>query len=108
METITEDVKYYFGDFVRKGGGGTPQIHIPFLSKILSVKGSTPQVRNFFFYQNTGVFWAKKTPFSGIFEQKLSVYGGRVPPHVRNSFFAENFVHKGGGGAPPLRTRSAK
>ena len=43
---IREDIKYYFADFVRKGGGGTPKI------------------RNPFFGPKTGVFWAKNTIFS--------------------------------------------
>ena len=65
---VREDVKYYFADFVRKGGGGVrPQIRNSFF---LSVKGGTPQIRNFF-DQKTGVFWAK-TQFLGIFEQTSS------------------------------------
>ena len=50
---IRGNFKYYFADFVRKGGGGTPQI--------------------------------------------------------RNSFFAENFVRKGGeGGTPQIRKKKTK
>ena len=37
---LREDVKYYFADFVRKGGGaGTPKSSTHFLQIILSVKG---------------------------------------------------------------------
>ena len=39
QEWIKEDVKYYFADFVRKGGGDTPQIRNFFLAKFLFVKG---------------------------------------------------------------------
>ena len=41
------EVKYYFADFVRKGGGGTPQIRNSFFAKELSEKGGTSQLRNF-------------------------------------------------------------
>ena len=38
---VREDIKYYFADFVRKGGGGLllPKSVTFFLTKILSVKG---------------------------------------------------------------------
>ena len=45
---VREDFKYYFADFVRKGGGGTPQIPNPLFAEKKSVKGGggTPQIRN--------------------------------------------------------------
>ena len=36
---LREDFKYYFADFVRKGGGGTPQIRNPLFAKIFVRKG---------------------------------------------------------------------
>ena len=41
---LRENFKYYFADFVRKGGGVPPKSVTPYLPKILSVKGggSTP------------------------------------------------------------------
>ena len=58
-----EDIKYYFTDFVRKGG-----------------EGGTPQIRNRFFDLKTGVFGAKKTQISALFEDKFPAnvrIGGR-------------------------------
>ena len=34
LYSVREDVKYYFANFVRKGGGSTLQIHNPFFLKI--------------------------------------------------------------------------
>ena len=36
---VREGVQYYFADFVRKGGGGTPQIRNPLFAEKKSVKG---------------------------------------------------------------------
>ena len=62
-------VKYYFADFVRKGGGGgTPQIRNPhFAEEKKSVKGGggeggTPQIRNFF-WTKMRCFFSKKHNF---------------------------------------------
>ena len=57
-----EDVKYYFADFVCKGGGGVvpPKSVTPFSLKILSVKGGgggTPQICNLIFGPKSGVFF---------------------------------------------------
>ena len=38
-DTIREGVKYYFADFIRKGGGGTPQIRNPLFAEKESVNG---------------------------------------------------------------------
>ena len=49
-EGLREPVKYYFADFVRKGGGGgTPQIRNPLFAEKKIRKGGeggTPQIRN--------------------------------------------------------------
>ena len=62
---ISEDIKYYFADFVRKGGGrGTPQIHNSLFAENFVRKGGeggTPHICNLFFGPKTGVFWAKNT-----------------------------------------------
>ena len=45
---LREDFKYYFADFVRKGGGGTPKIRNPLFAEKKSVnggEGGTPQIR---------------------------------------------------------------
>ena len=44
-------VKYYFADFVRKGGGVPPKSVAPFLLKKIRKggEGGTPQIRNSFF-----------------------------------------------------------
>ena len=64
---ISEDIKYYFADFVRKGGGGTPQIRNSLFAENFVRKGGeggTPHVRNLFLGPKRGVFWAKNTIFS--------------------------------------------
>ena len=62
------DIKYYFADFVRKGGGGvTPRICNPLFAENFVRKGGeggTPHIRNLFFGPKRGVFWAKNTIFS--------------------------------------------
>ena len=71
MGLIREDVKYYFADFVRKGGEGIPQLG------------------NLFFDQNH-VFFEQKTQFLAFLEKKFllkSVKGGRgVPPETETPF----------------------
>ena len=66
--TLRENFKYYFADFVRKGGGrGTPQIRNSLFAENFVRKGGeggTPHIRNLFFGPKTGVFWAKNTIFS--------------------------------------------
>ena len=44
---LGEDIKYYFADFVRQGGGVTPQIYNSFFAEIVVRKGV---VVVFFFY----------------------------------------------------------
>ena len=39
ISILREDFKYYFADFVRKGGGGTPQIRNPIFAEKKSVNG---------------------------------------------------------------------
>ena len=61
-----EPVKYYFADFVRKGGGGTPQIRNPLFAENFVRKGGRgvpPKSVTYFFWPKSGVFWAKNTIF---------------------------------------------
>ena len=56
---LREAVKYYFADFVRKGGGGTPQIRNPLFAENFVRKGGeggTPQIRNLFFWTKIRCF----------------------------------------------------
>ena len=56
---VREASKYYFADFVRKGGGGTPQIRKSLFAEKKIRKGGeggTPQIRNLFFGPKSGVF----------------------------------------------------
>ena len=55
---LREDFKYYFEDFVT-----------PFLPGKKSVKGGTPQIRNFFLPKNR-CFWAKNTIFRHFWAKK--------------------------------------
>ena len=63
---IREPFKYYFADFVRKGGGGgTPQIRNPLFAKAKIRKGGegdAPQIQTYFLDQNQ-VFLSKKHNF---------------------------------------------
>ena len=75
---LREPFKYYFADFVRKGRGGTPQIHNPLFAEKKIRKqggGGTPQIRNFFLDQNQ-VYFEQKTQFLAFFEEKFS---GKIP-----------------------------
>ena len=66
---LREDFKYYFADFVRKGGGGTPQIRKSLFAEKKSVKGGggTPK---------------SETPF--LSEKKREGGGGVYPPYGQN------------------------
>ena len=69
INRLREGVKYYFADFVRKGGGGTPQIRNPLFAEIFSVKGGGggyPQIRSLFFGPKSGVS-EQKTYFLTLF-----------------------------------------
>jgi len=72
---IRERVKYYFADFVRKGGGGGyPQIRNPLFAEKKSVKGGRgvpPKSVTYFLDQNQ-VFFEQKTPFLALFEENFS------------------------------------
>ena len=90
---IREGVKYYFADFVRKGGGGTPHI------------------RNLFFGPKTGVFWAKITIFSTFLRRffgGMSVKGGGGVPPESVTFFLEKILSVKGGGGTPLTDKIRK
>ena len=71
---IREAFKYYFADFVRKGGGGgTPQIRNPLFAENFFRKGGeggTPQIRNLFFFTKNRCFWAKNTIFRHFWAKK--------------------------------------
>ena len=62
---IREGVKYYFADFVRKGGGGPPKSVTPFLVKFFSVKGGggVPPKSVTYFLDQKQVFFGKKRHF---------------------------------------------
>ena len=76
------DFKYYFADFVRRGGGGTPQIRYPIFAKMF---------------------------FLVILVQKIGYgFGGYPPPPLYGFFSAERELGFGGYPPPPLRTKSAK
>ena len=84
---LREGVKYYFADFVRKGGG-TPQLRNPLFAEKKSVKGGRgvpPKSVTYFLDQNQVFFWAKNTIFSPFWRKffgEKSVKGGRgYPPN---------------------------
>ena len=68
------DIKYYFADFVRKGGGVPPKSVTPFSPKILSVKGGrgVPPISVTYFLDQKQVFFGQKTPFLALFEEHFS------------------------------------
>ena len=75
QQQFREDIKYYFADFVRKGGGGVPPKSVtPFLPKILSVKGGrgVPPISVTYFLDQKQVFFGQKTPFLALFEEHFS------------------------------------
>ena len=61
-----EDIKYYFADFVRKGGeGGTPQIRNSLFAENLVRKGGggVPPISVTYFLNQKQVFLGKKHNF---------------------------------------------
>ena len=64
--SLRDAVKYYFVDFVRKGGRGTPQICSSFFAENFVRKGGrgTPHIHNLFLEQNRFFFFHKTTIFS--------------------------------------------
>ena len=76
---LREAVKYYFADFVRKGGrGGTSQIRNPlFAEKKIRKRGGggTPQIHNLIFGPKSSVF-EQKTQFLALFEE---IFLGKNP-----------------------------
>ena len=102
------------------GGADVLQLHPQFRAtrewqkkKMLSVKGAggVPPISVIYFLDQKQVFLGKKTPFTALFEEhfrgNVRKGGEGGTPQIRNLFFGENFVRKGGG-VPPLRTKSAK
>ena len=76
---VREDFKYYFANFVRKGGGGTPQIRNPLFAEKKSVKGGRrepPKSVTYFLDQNQ-VFFGQIFFFLALFEEFFSVKGRR-------------------------------
>ena len=69
---LREVVKYYFADFVRKGGrAGVPLKSLtPFAEKIRKGDEGTPQIRNLFLDQNQ-VFFEQRTQFLALLEEKI-------------------------------------
>ena len=72
--TLRGNFKYYFADFVRKGGGVPPKSVTPFLPKILSVKGGrgVPPISVTYFLDQKQVFFGQKSPFLALFEEYFS------------------------------------
>ena len=73
-DSIREDVKYYFADFVRKGGEGyPPNPNLLFRQKFVRKGGGggTPISVTYFLDQKQ-VFFGQKTPFLALFEEHFS------------------------------------
>ena len=71
---LWEDFKYYFANFVRKRGGGAPQIRNPLFAEKKSVNGGagvSPKSVTYLLDQNQ-VFFEQKTQFLALFEDKFS------------------------------------
>ena len=68
------EVKYYFADFVRKGGGGTPQIRNSLFAESFVRKGGrgVPPISVTYFLDQKQVFFGQKTPFLALFEEHFS------------------------------------
>ena len=68
---LREPFKYFFADFVRKGGGGgTPQICNPIFAENFvreGGEGGTPQIRNLFFWTKIRCFFEQKNQFLALF-----------------------------------------
>ena len=71
---LRERVKYYFADFVRKGGGVPPKSVTPFSLKKKSVKGGrgVPPKSVTYFWTKIRCFLGPKTQFLALFEEKFS------------------------------------
>ena len=64
LEQIREPVKYYFADFVRKGGGYPPKSVTPFsLKKIRKGGRGVPPKSVTYFLDQSQVFIEQKTQF---------------------------------------------
>ena len=69
-QPFREAIKYYFADFVRITYLFNPLFAEIFIRK--GGEGDTPQFRNQFFWPKSGVFWAQKTQFLALFEEKFT------------------------------------
>ena len=65
INRIREAFKYYFADFVRKGGGSTPPIRAPLSAENFSVKGGwgVPPISVTYFLDQSQVFLSKQHIF---------------------------------------------
>ena len=91
---IRGDFKYFFADFVRKGGGGTPQIRNPSFRWKNSVKGGSevpPKSVTYFCWKKSGIFWAKKHNFLRKFLGKSLQRGEGGTPLNPYLFFSRKF-----------------
>ena len=109
---VREGVKYYFADFVRKGGT-PPPLRIFFGKKGVTDLGGTPLPPFTDFppkiFLQKGlkiVFFAQKTPDFGP-KNRLRIWGVPPSPPLR-IFFQRKGGYGFGGYPPPLRTKSAK
>ena len=111
---IREDFKYYFADFVRKGG--TPPPFTDFFSGKEGVTdlGGTPlppftdfSPKIFLQKGLKIVFFAQKTPDFGP-KNRLRIWGVPPSPPLRIFFQRKGGYGFGGYPPPPLRTKSAK
>ena len=69
------EVKYYFADFVPKGGGrGYPQIRNPLFAEnfVREGGGGVPPISVTYFLDQNQVFFEQKTQFLALFEEKFS------------------------------------
>ena len=117
MLVLREAFKYYFADFVRKGGGGLPPKSVtPFLLRKKIRKGGgrgvPPKYITYFLDQNQVFFEQKNTIFSPFtkknFRVKVCKGGEGGTPRSKTPFLPKKICKWGGGGGTHLRTKSAK
>ena len=71
-DSLREDIKYYFADFVRKGGrggGGYPQFRNPLFAEIFFRKGwgGVPPISVTYFSDQKQVFFGQKNTICSPF-----------------------------------------
>ena len=67
---IRGDFKFYLADFVRKGGGGTPQIRNPLFAEKIYVKGGRGV------HPKSVTYFVDQKQFLALFEETIS---GKIP-----------------------------